>query len=166
MQAAQRTQRQGARRSMSGGVLFCTLTRNRSSATKHMSFFSSLPLISPSAAHRESPTNGFAWVSHRVLEPNDHRVPGPCRFCVAGRSRCRGTARTPGLAARPDRRGESEDWNVWNNGILERWKIGFLESIILLLHHSSIPLFQSLFHPVQHVAHHRPTGLLGRRIRD
>ena len=44
MQAAQKTQRQGARRSMSGGVLFCTLTRNRSSATKHMSFFSSLPL--------------------------------------------------------------------------------------------------------------------------
>jgi hypothetical protein len=34
-----KTQRRGARRSMSGGVLSCTLTRNRSSAMKHMRLF-------------------------------------------------------------------------------------------------------------------------------
>src|SRR5262249_195769 len=104
IQAAQKTQRRGARRSMSGGVLFCTLTRNRSSATKHMSFFSSLLVSSPSARRFGSPTNGVAWVAHRDRGSNDHKACGSCRFFAASRSIFRETARIPNLADPPDRR--------------------------------------------------------------
>src|SRR5262249_36443859 len=69
IQAAQKTQRRGARRSMSGGVLFCTLTRNRLSATKHMSFFSSLLVSSSNAARVGSPTNGLLSLRIATEDP-------------------------------------------------------------------------------------------------
>ena len=71
--------------------------------------YSTIPVfISPSAAHRESPTSGVAWVLRPAPGSNGHRVPGSCRSCAAGRSKCRGSAPAPGLAPRPDRRGGIE----------------------------------------------------------
>src|SRR5882724_7620817 len=139
------------------GTLENWVLRKHHSITPSLQYSTIPVFISPGAARFESPTRG-SCLGLRIASQNPVVVERLDRAVLRCRSiqmpRKRANSRS---AARPGRRGGSEDWNVWNNGTMKSWNAGrvnywnddqrtipLFQHSTTLFDNSSLPMRESL----------------------